>query len=80
MTIISFDVPEICELVVFYLLNQLSTVIDKSRVGLYKDDGIAAINNASGQSLTELEKILLLYSRKKDFQSPSKQILSNQTF
>ena len=44
----SYDGAEICELVGLYLLNKLSTVIDKSSVGLYRDDGIAAINNANG--------------------------------
>ena len=44
----SYDGAELCELVGLYLLNQLSTVIDKSSVGLYRDDGLAAINNANG--------------------------------
>ena len=34
---------EICELVGLYLLNRLSTIIDKRSVGLYRNDGIAAI-------------------------------------
>ena len=33
-----WDGAETCELVGLYLLNQLSTVIDKSSVGLYRDD------------------------------------------
>ena len=62
VTITSFDVPEICELVVFYLLNQLSTVIDKSRVGLYRDDGFAAINNANGPKVDRIrEDIIALF-------------------
>ena len=44
----SYDGAEIYELVGLYLLNKLSTVIGKSSVGLYRDDGIAAINNANG--------------------------------
>ena len=35
----SYDGVEICELVGIYLLNRLSTVIDKSGVGLYRDNG-----------------------------------------
>ena len=72
----SYDGAEICGLVELCLLNRLSTVIDKSSVGLYRDDGLAAINNANGPKLDRIRKILLHYSRKKDFQSPSKQILS----
>ena len=76
----SYDGAEVCELVGLDLLNKLSIVIDRSSVGLCRDDGLAAINNANGQNLTELGKILLHYSRKKDFQSPSKQILTKQIF
>ena len=42
---------EMCELVWLYLLNQSSTVIDKSSVGLYRDDERVAINNANGLKL-----------------------------
>ena len=38
----SYDGAEICKLVGPYLLNQLSTAIDKSGFGLYRDDGLAA--------------------------------------
>ena len=47
----SFDGAEICEFVELFLLNQLSTVIDKSSVGLYRDDGLTAINNTNGPKL-----------------------------
>ena len=40
VTMGSYDGAELCELVGLYLLNQLSTVIDKSSVGLYRDDGL----------------------------------------
>ena len=42
----SYDGNKICELVGIYLLNRLSTVIDKSGVALYRDNGPVAINNA----------------------------------
>ena len=67
----SYDGDKICELVGLNL-NQLSTVNDKSSVGLYRDNGLTAVNNAMVQSLIELGKMLLHYSRKKDFQSSSK--------
>ena len=47
VTMGSYDVAKICEFVRLYFLNQLSTVIDKSSVGLYRDDGLAAMNNAN---------------------------------
>ena len=45
----SYDGAKIYELVGLYLLNRLSTVVDKSSVGLYRNGGLAAINNANGQ-------------------------------
>ena len=59
----SYDGAEICELVGLYLLNQLSTVIDKSSVCLYTDsDGLAAINNANGPKLDRIrEDIIALF-------------------
>ena len=35
----SYDGAKICELVVLYLLNRVSTAIDKSNVGLYGPAG-----------------------------------------
>ena len=58
----SYDGAEIGELVGLYLLNRLSTVIDKSSVGLYTDDGLAAINNANGPKLDRIrEDIIALF-------------------
>ena len=57
----SYDGAEICGLVGFYLLNQLSTGIDKSSVGLYRDDGLAAKNNANGPKLDRIRKDIALF-------------------
>ena len=40
-------------------MNQLSTVIDKSSVGLYRDDGLAAINNANDPKLDRIRKYII---------------------
>ena len=42
----SHDGAEICELVGLYLLNRLRAVIDKSSVGLHRDDELAALMNS----------------------------------
>ena len=60
----SYDGAEICELVGLYLLNQLSTVIDKSSVGLYRDDGLAAINNENGPKLHRISKDIIALFKK----------------
>ena len=43
------------------LLNQLSTGIDKNSVGLYKDDGLTAKNNANGPKLDRIRKDIALF-------------------
>ena len=51
----SYDVAEISGLAGLNL-NRLSTVNDKSSVGLYRDNGLAAINNADGPNLDRIRK------------------------
>ena len=46
------------------MLNQLSTVIDKSSVGLYRDDGLAAINNENGPKLHRISKDIIALFKK----------------
>ena len=64
VTMGSYDGAEICEPVGLYLLNQLSTVIDKSSVGLYRDDGLAAINNENGPKLHRISKDIIALFKK----------------
>ena len=59
VTIGPYDGAEICELVRLYLLNRLSTVIDKSSVNLYRDNGVAAINNANGPKVERIRKYII---------------------
>ena len=47
---------KICELVGLYLLNPLSNVIDKSGVGLCRDNALVAIYNANGPKLDRIMK------------------------
>lgn len=52
----SFDGAEICELVGLYMLEKLSAILGKSHVGLYRDDGLAVVNNANGPKMDKLRK------------------------
>ena len=61
----SYDGAEICELGGLYLLNQLSTVVDKSSVGLYRDNGLAAKNNANGPKLDRIRKDIALFKEER---------------
>ena len=44
----SFDGVEVCELTGLFLLNNLSEEYGKSNVGLYRDNGLVLLRNASG--------------------------------
>lgn len=43
ITMGSYDGAEACELVGLYILDKIKTIIDPKNVGLYRDDGLAAI-------------------------------------
>ena len=55
----SFDGAEICELVGLHLLDKLSSLIGRKNVGLYRDDGLAAINSSSGPVLDKMRKNII---------------------
>ena len=59
VTMGSYDGAEICELIGLYLLNWLSIAVDKTSVGLYRDDGLAAINNTNGPMLDRIRKDII---------------------
>ena len=63
VTMGSYDGAEICELVGLYLLDLLSSKFCKERIGLYRDDGLAAFQ-LSGPAATRAEKTLKLIFQK----------------
>ena len=58
VTMGSYDGAEICELVGLFLLHELNTLMtDKAgSIGLYRDDGLAAVYNLSGPAIDRLKK------------------------
>ena len=54
-----YDGAEGCELVGLYLLDKLSSLIEKSQTGLYRDDGLSVIHNANGPKLDKLRKEII---------------------
>ena len=48
VTMGSFDGAEVCELIGLFLLNNLSEKYGKNNVGLYRDNGLVLLRNASG--------------------------------
>ena len=59
VTMGSFDGAEICELVGLYLLDKLLSLIGRENVGLYRYDGLAAINSSSGPVLDKMGKNII---------------------
>ena len=60
----SFDGAEICEIVKLYLLNKLSNLLGNENVGLYRDNGLAAINSCSGLVLDRTRKKIIALFKK----------------
>ena len=56
VTMGSFDGAEICELVGLYLLHHLAKIFGKEAFGLYRDDGLAILRNASGPDAERVRK------------------------
>ena len=55
VTMGSLDGAELCEMVGLYILNELSKIIPKENIGLYRDDGLALVNG-SGPQMERLRK------------------------
>ena len=62
----SFDGAEICELVGLYLLDKLLSLIGSKNIGLYRDDGLGAINNSSGPVLVKMRKNIIALFKNED--------------
>ncbi len=58
VTMGSWDGAEVCQLVGLFILHQLSGIIEPARLGLYRDDGLAAIDGANGPKMDKLRKEL----------------------
>ena len=56
VTMGSFNGADVCELVLLYLLSKIFVVIDSDNIGLYRDDGVAVINNAKDPKFERLRK------------------------
>ena len=62
----SFDVPmgcydgaEVCELVGSFILNKLTSIINKSDIGLYRDDGLGIFQNVSKPEIERKKKAIV---------------------
>ena len=61
-------------------MNRLSTVIDKVGVGSYRDDGLAAINNANGPKLDRIRKDIITLFKEERLSIPAETNLIETDF
>ena len=54
----SYDGAEICEMVGLYILNKISAIFSKNRVGLNRDDGLALVKGNSTRNADMARKSL----------------------
>ena len=59
VTMGSFDGAEVCEVVGLFILNLISRLVGNNNIGLYRDDGLAILENASGPSSERLKKKII---------------------
>ena len=59
VTMGSHDSVEVCKLVGIYLLGKLSNIIDKEKIGWYRDDGLSVIEDANGPKLERMRKYFM---------------------
>ena len=55
----SFDDPEISEIIGLHLLNKLSLLLGKKRVGFFRDNHLTAISSCSGTVLDKTRKNII---------------------
>ena len=81
VTMGSYHGAEICELVGVYLLEELTNIIPKDSVGLYRDDGLAILPNTSGPKTERLKKKIRKLLQKQQAQNHHwSRYASNQLF
>ena len=59
VTMGSFDVAEICELVGLYIQWNLENILAKTNFGLYRDDGLILLKNFNGQQMDKKRKTVI---------------------
>ena len=58
VTMGAYDGAEVCEMVGLYRLKKIKEIIPQVFVGLYRDDGLAVVQNANGPNLDRIRKKL----------------------
>ena len=56
-----YDGADVSELVGSYLLKKVSNIVDKKSIGLYRDDGLAILQNLSGPQIQRKRKDIKMF-------------------
>ena len=59
VTMGSLDGAEVCQLVGVFLLDKLSQLVDKTSIGLYRDDGLGVLKSTSGRNADKFRKDII---------------------
>ena len=59
VTMGSYDGARICELVGLFILERLGETFGHENIGLYRDDGLAALKNVNGRQADKSRKTLI---------------------
>ena len=54
-----YDGADICELVGSFILNKLTSIINKSNIDLYRDDGLGIFQNVSKPEIERKKKVIV---------------------
>ena len=52
----SYDRAEVCELICIFMLSLIGNKYNPSKIGLYRDDGLAVFKNTSGPQSDKIKK------------------------
>ena len=67
VTMGSYDGSETAEIIGLYILNKLSSIFGVQNIGLYRDDGLAVLENASGPEMERASKKLIKIFKDDEF-------------
>ena len=59
VTMGSYDGAEVCELIGAFILDQLEPILGRKSAGLYRDDGLSILKDASGPAADRLRKKII---------------------
>ena len=76
----SNDGAEVCELVGLFILHQLSQLVGVKNIGLYRDDGLAILENASGPTSERIKKKIIKLFHQHDLNITAKTNLVQTNF